>query len=434
MMGIKREQIETGVGAAAGPGPERMEETLDALVQGLPLLEYERIHELVRTVSELPATGKRLLLKKFTSGSEPEKALAYVVLAECGNKVADDLNALVFDTSQSHEVRVRANEILTELGNPIDRDVLEMSIARPQEISTRSPWQAARDLEGGKVEESARRLAELDAQTRAVILHRVARRDAQRALPLLDRLSGHDEDAALAVASVLTQFPVEQAVDLLVRLARSDSHAVQKAARRALHSMRTSGFDVPEEETRETLAAKREEAPPDDEGAAPVYKALVGELPGGRSAMVTVAREYPNGRLQVFTAAMAFWKRGLVGARYWLDMSKSRFRRDLDERAQSGLKMREASIEECRRLVARGIRVAREVGTPIPFDVQAGKHVLGDVMAEADRLEAAFVCSQCGTPLPEERVAQIKDAAPYDQLEVETRCQTCQQKSLKERP
>ena len=52
------------------------------------------------------------------------------------------------------------------------------------------------------------------------------------------------------------------------------------------------------------------------------------------------------------------------------------------------LQEREAPIEECRSLVARGLRVAREVGTPIPFDVQAGKHVLGDVMAAAAALSA----------------------------------------------
>lgn len=424
MMSAKK--LENGAAAATSSAPERMTEVFDAMAQGLPVLDYGHMKELAQSVADFPATGKRILLRKFVRGTEAEKALAYVALAEYGAKIVDDLNAVVFDVGQSTEVKGRATELLAELGNPIDRDVLDISIPNPDELAARSPWQAVRDAAAGKAKEAVRRLREMDSATRAVVIHRLAEKDVQKGLPLFQQLDLNDEPTAEAVVSALGQFPTQDAVDVLRRLADSESRSVQKSARKALHSMRTSGFDAPELEAAEEEApgieapAEKEEA-----GVPPLFNATIAEAGDGKYALVSVAREYPNGRLQVLTVALDFWKKGLRGARYWLDMGKSRYRRDLDERRKSGLALRDATVEECRKRVARGIRVAREVGTPIPFDIQAGKHVLGDVMAEAGKLTAAFVCTRCGEPLPDDVVARIKEAAPYDQVIVETRCEKC---------
>ena len=417
----RRRPGEPGAGAALGG----IGEVFDSLVRELPALDYAQLKELVQSVIDFPATGKRMLLKKFVAGSDPEKALARLALAEYGHKIVDDLNAVVFDVSQSDEVKVRANLLLTELGSPIDRDVLEISVRNADDLAAKSPWHALREAEAGSAAEAVQRLRGTEPKTRAVILHRLAEKDVKKALPLFQQLDLNDEPTAEAVVSALGQFPTQDGVQLLAKLAEAESRSIQKAARKALHSMRTSGFDVPEIETEEEAA--RAEVKPEKEEAQgpPLFDATVAETGDGKYALVSVAREYANGRLQVLTVAVDFWKKGLRGARYWLDMGKSRYRRNLDERRQSGLTLRGASIDECRKLVARGIRIAREVGTPIPFDIQAGKHLLGDVMAEATQLPAAFVCTKCGQPLPDERVARMKEAAPYDQVIVETRCEKC---------
>ena len=402
--------------------PDRMEDTFQQLVGGLPELDMRQVDSLVASMKLFPASGKRLMMKELVGGKAAAQALAYCTLRAFGDRAVDDLNAVVFNTSASPEAKVRADELLTELGSPIDRDVLEMGVEDPDALRALSPWEALRDLRAGKAEAALIRLRELPPDVCAVLMHCMAQADVDTALPLLDALC--DSSAgALAAVSALSQFGGAQSVDLLHRLGRSSDRALQKAARRALHTLRAAGIDVPEDQPEEPAA---DGSVGDDKAvkAPPVHKCVAVFSANRQAAIVNVARQYPNGRLQVLSAGIDFSKRGIRGARYWLDMSKSRFRKLLDER--SGAQPQEAiTLEEARRLVARGIRVARVVGTPIPFDLQTGKHVLGDVMAEAAQLETAFRCPVCNAALPEEQVKRIKDAAPYEQLVVETRCEAC---------
>ena len=411
----------------AGLAPDRMEEAFDALVAGLPALDFGQMDALVEATRHFPASGKRLLLAKFVEGDAAEQAVAYCALSGVGQAAADDLNALVFGPSRNDKTKVRADELHTELGSPIDPDVLATSVSDPEAVRAASPWQAARDLAAGEVESAFARLSALDPRTRAVVVHRVARADPARALPLLERACRGDTASEEAVVSALRQCPHEQAVNLLVRLAESPSRAVQKSARRALHSMRTSGFPVPEDVLRShpagEVAAADSERGEEKAEELPVHRSVAIFSRDRRLAVVNVARQYPNGRLQVLTAVVDFYKRGVRGARYYLDMSKSRFRRLLAE--SRPLRAQDLPIEECRRIVARGIRVAREVGTPIPFDLQTGKHVLGDVMAEAAAITEPYVCSACARALPTDVIRKIRDAAPYEQVAVETRCESC---------
>jgi len=416
---------------AGGLAPDRMGETFERLLADLPGLDLDRLFSLVEAARLFPASGRRLLLERFVKGPPAARALAYWVLAEVGSGVSDDLNALVFDASQSDETKVRADELLAEFGQAIDPDVLATSVSDPAAGRRNSPWQVARDLAAGDLDGALERLATLDAPTRAVVIHRLARSDAAAALPLFERLCEASPADAEAVVSAVSQCPHERAVGLLARLAEGPDRTVQKAARRALHSMRTSGFEVPDHLLRPRGEAPA--APPQREGRPearelPVYKCLAVFSKDRRLAAVNVAREYPNGRLQVLTAVVDFYKRGVRGARYYVDMSKSRFRRVLRE--SGAFRPEELPIEACRRLVARGIRVAREVGTPLPFDLQAGKHVLGDVMADVEAIEEPFRCSSCGGRLPAETIEQIRQAAAYEQVAVETRCEACRKDTI----
>jgi hypothetical protein len=435
-MSIKKDNVNPAGDALPSATPSRMDEAFQQVVDALPELEAARVAELVQTIKDFPASGKRTVIGKLAAGSAAEKALAYYVLLEYGTRIVDDLNALVFDGGRSAEVKVRADELLSELGSPIDRDVMESSVPDPDAIRAKSPWQALREWQQGHADGALKRLQALDGKARAVLLHRMAIKDVISAVPLFEKLASVDEDAAIAVISALDQRPAEQALPLLRNLCEADSRAVQKLARKALHDMGLSGMTAPEGEAvvaEETVAEEKDTLPrpaKEDTGALPLHKALVAQPGNGRYAYVAVAREYPNGRLQVFVAMLDFYKRGVRGVRYWVDMSKSRFRRLMDEVMTDPSKPHEATVEECLRLVGRGIRVAREVGTPIPFDIQAGKHMLGDIEAEAGKA-IPFPCAGCGQPLPNDMIARIKQAAAYEQIAVEILCDRCREAARK---
>ena len=78
--------------------------------------------------------------------------------------------------------------------------------------------------------------------------------------------------------------------------------------------------------------------------------------------------------------------------------------------------------------MARGVRVAREVGAPLPYDFGVGKSMLGDLDDTVVSIENSYICSACSRPLDEEAANKIRSAALYDNIPVETRCAECRGK------
>lgn len=412
----------------------KTEDVFENIIGQLPILEKAAIDELTDMLRLLPASGKRFLLDKLLTGKQAEKILAWQLLLEWGKPVIDDLNAIIFDGSQKDEAKILANELLADMDNPVDADVFDMSLRKPESKRNIPPWQAVRNMKKGDVQSAVKRLDDLQSDARAILIHRIAEIAPEDAMLIFEQFSSRDKETALAVVSALNQYPDIRAGRLLTSLADSEFRSVQKAARKALHSMRTSGMDAPEETEENEKTDAAPEAPDtqeEKESGLPLYKAMMAQPDDKTAALVVVARQYPNGRLQAITVGMDFYKSGIRGARYYLDLSKSRLKKMLSEGDLSRVTLNECSIDECRCAVARGIRVAREVKTPLPFDLQAGKHLLGNVIAEAESTEIVYPCSACGAELPEEQLKKISATASYPQLRVETRCEKCRGESSK---
>ena len=159
-----------------------------------------------------------------------------------------------------------------------------------------------------------------------------------------------------------------------------------------------------------------------------MHRAIASEPSPNGLILVTVARARPNGRLKVFSVLVDPWKRGIQQAGLRVDMSKSSFDRFLQSQSGAKLRMKETSLDECRKLVARGVRVAKEFGAPLPFDFGMGRALLGDLDAEIAAIENPFLCSACGKALDAETVEKIRTVAPYEHIPAETRCAECRAK------
>jgi len=398
-----------------------MERAFGELLASLPELDFGRLERLAADARSYPANSYPVLLEKLNGDDVCAGTLAFLVLRECGDaELKDRLGAAVFDVSLDDRAKVRANELLIELGAPVDADVLEMSVSNAAEIAGEFPSTILRALDAGDQAGAVEALRKLDERARAIVIHTLARRGLATALPLFDEILGGNETDTCAVASALGQAGDEAAAPVLTRLAESPSRGVQKTARRALYAMGVAVEEEPEAaeaagEAGEERAGTRE---------LPLHKSLSAWAPDRSMAVVAVAREYPNGRLKALITVLDFWRRGIFDARFRINMSRAEFRRHLRERFRSEITFENTPIEECLQLVARGLRVAREIGTPIPFDLQSGKDILGDMTAAEAAIANPFLCRECGAELDEDVIAAIKDAAGF-YMPVETRCAAC---------
>ena len=110
---------------------------------------------------------------------------------------------------------------------------------------------------------------------------------------------------------------------------------------------------------------------------------------------------------------------------------QSSFERFVGSQSSERMKLRQTSLEECRRTVARGLRVTKELGMPVPFDFGLGRPLLGDVERDVEAIGNPFQCVRCGAALDEETVAKIRELAPYDNMTPETRCAACRETPAK---
>ncbi len=405
-----------------------IETVFGELLGSLPELDFGKLGRLAADAKSYPANSYPVLLRELYGEDCGASALAFLILRECGDaELKGRLGAAVFDVSLGDRAKVCANELLTELGAPVDPDVLEMSVSNATEIAAGLPSAVLRRLDAGDQAGAIEALRELDQGARALLIHALSRRDLAGALPLLEEILGNDEADPRAVASALAQTGDEAAAPILRRLVELSSREVQKTARRALYAM---GGAVEEEPEAQAAGVAAEGEPAEERAGTrelPLHKSVSAWTSDRGMAVVAVAREYPNGRLKALIMILDFWRRGIADARFRINMSRAEFRRYLRERFRSEITFEDTPIEECLQLVARGLRVAREVGTPIPFDLQSGKDILGDLSAAEASIANAFLCRECGGELDEDTVAAIKDAAAFD-IPVETRCGECRRK------
>lgn len=402
-------------------GASPIEKIVSDLAESLPLLDSKMMAAAVAEVKEHPRASLKYLLEQFSHGTPIFRGLAARLVSEVGGSdVVDNLNAIIFDASQDPMVKVLANTLLARLDSPVDPDVFAMSVPDAAELEIKIPSRALTLLSNGDMKgalEHARMLAESD---RWLVMYCAAEKMGAKALPFLQALAQDNEANSIAAAGAIAQKQIQEGLPLLLEWQQSGSREFQKMIKRMLYDLRKDGMEIPEDKTQQAEPGSAPE--PEDE---PVFRAMISEPTPSGLALVTVARLRSNGRLKVFSVVLDYYKRGIQQAGLRLDMSRSSFERFVSGQARGQLKMREATLEECVRAVARGARVAKEFGMPLPFDFGVGRPVLGDVDSAMAEMEEPFLCSACGAALSAAAVERIRSAAPYENMPVETRCEKC---------
>lgn len=417
---------------AAAPQPAAQppfDRALAAFVAALPEFDKKLLDEVRSQAKERPRAALKRLFELF-SGSDPDaRAVAGRFLVTLGNAdVADNLNSLIFDGDVDAWTKVLANDVLIDLGAAVDPDVFAMSVPDAAEQSAKLPTHALKLLRSGDCAGAVAHARGLKPVERWMLMHRAVCEQKNAAIPFLRALAADGEPELIAALTCVAAERVPEGVPMLVEAQAAAGKDVQKLIKRLFFDLRTDGIEVPEEEKPRPapVAAAPAAAAVDGDEAMPVQRVVMSEPSSRGVLLVTVARQRPNGRLKVFSVIVDLWKRGIEQAALRPEMSKSSFDRFVEQQGgASKLKIKDSTIEDARRMVARGVRVARELGSPLPLDFGTGRAMLGDLDREVAALDCAFACSKCGKPLEPAAVARVRELAPYDNMQPETRCASC---------
>lgn len=399
-----------------------IERLINKITSSLPLLDKKALGDALTEVKVHPATSLHYLFDRFGDVKSPAHAVvAHVIARSGGADVVDNLNALIFDAAQDARVKVLANEILGMLGSPVDPDVFAMSVPDAEEIRRHLPWRALEMLADGDAAGAAAHAHTLEPTERYLLIHEAVARHPEACIEFLTAVAQQNSADASAVVGAVGSAGLAAGVPLLRDLQGSPDRTLQKLIKRTLFDLRKAGIEVPEEKPRAAAPGPAEVADSD----LPVYRTMMSDPTPRGLILVIVARSRANGRLRVFSVLVDLWKRGIEQAALRLDMSKSSFNRFLASQPGSRMHLREAPIEECRDMVARGVGVAKELAAPLPLDFSRGKPLLGDIESAVAAVENPFRCSSCDAPLDAETVRKIRDIAAYDNIPAETRCPDC---------
>jgi len=413
-------------GAPLNP-PKPMEQLVRRIIDSLPLLDKKAVAAALDEVKARPRSALHYLFDNISSTNSATRSIVGYLVARCGggSDVIDNLNAVIFDADQPDEIKVSANDILAELGSPVDPDVFAMSVPNAEELRATLRTHAMDMLARGDVEHAVAHARALEATDRYLLIHDAAARHPDCAVSFMKPLASDAPDNAMAVVNAIGSEALPDGVGLLKTLAESDDRTLQKLIKRTLFEMRKAGVEVPEEKPEPDAAPVRRSST----GEWSEFRCLLSEPTSGGLILSVMAWTNPKGRLRVFTVLLDPWKRGIERAAFRTGMSKSSFARFISSQSGSRMDLTETTADACLAAIARGLRVARELGTPVPLDFGLGKPFLGDIDREAERIEHPFTCSRCQAPLDAESIRRIRELAAYDNIPAETRCIACRSKT-----
>ena len=423
----KRKQLDQSEPTGRDRQLKKMERAIRSLASSLVELDPRHLDAAVKVAERYPGAACHRLFRLFGTSDPGLQAVLPLVLRRWAvPDVMDNLGALVFDETQDETLRLRAAALLGDLGQPIDTDVLEMSIPKAGELLANLAEAAWEKLRSAEPDEGAAVLASLPDAFRLVMVHRLAGEAGEDAISPLTAAAADDAAVAEAVAIELGRTGQAFGARLLQSLEEHPNRNVQKAARRSLFALKAAGVTLPEPPPK-----PKAEAPAAAEDAElPLHRSLVLEETRRQGVrLVVVARERPDGYLKVAFVVVDLYKSGIRNASCRLEMSKSAFRRRVETPDREGDEMRPVALEECQRLVARGLRVAQILGNSVPYEFQVGRDLLGDLGPMLAEFENPFLCEACGAALSENAVERIKELAAYEHIPVEPVCESCGKKA-----
>ena len=139
----------------------------------------------------------------------------------------------------------------------------------------------------------------------------------------------------------------------------------------------------------------------------PVYKCWISRPNGSRIAVGS--RIKPNGNYEMASMLVDEWKMGLKDGFGNHSLSKQQ----LDYYIGSG-DFREVNIEECKKLIKKGILIANDLGFSLPKEYERYKGIIGNMDDIAIR-GSLYKCFACGeNDLSEETASMIREVTLKD--------------------
>jgi len=139
----------------------------------------------------------------------------------------------------------------------------------------------------------------------------------------------------------------------------------------------------------------------------PIYKCWISNPKGSR--IVIISRIKTNGNFEIASMLVDEWKMGLKDGFGNYNLTKDQ----LDEYTGRG-DFREATIEECKNLIKRGIFIAKSLGFRLPKEYEQYSGIIGNMDSIAIN-GSLYKCYACGeNDLSEETASIIKEVTLKD--------------------
>ena len=168
-----------------------------------------------------------------------------------------------------------------------------------------------------------------------------------------------------------------------------------------------------------TIATSREVPQPDVK----FHTALVSDSERAGMVDLAIAWEKPDGRLKAMFLLLDFWKKGLESCFVDVDISKEDFQQRCANLGGRGAK--KISFDDARKLVKRGIYISETVGTPIPWDYQHWRSLLGDMSHVPNPNGSLYKCARCGGELTKPVIEVMKKHAQLEDAHFYMVCEKC---------
>lgn len=139
----------------------------------------------------------------------------------------------------------------------------------------------------------------------------------------------------------------------------------------------------------------------------PIYKCWISNPEGSRIAVIS--RIKPNGNFEIASMLIDEWKMGLKDGFGHYNLTKDKLDEYISQRD-----FREATIEECKKLIKRGIFISKSLGFRLPKEYERYNGIIGNIdsIAINGSLYKCYTCEE--NDLSEETVSKIKEVTLKD--------------------
>ncbi len=149
-----------------------------------------------------------------------------------------------------------------------------------------------------------------------------------------------------------------------------------------------------------------------DMEALPLYKVIKSKSAG--SYIIIVSRERTDEKLQFVSLLIDTWKMGLKDGYGSHKITKQNFQKKVLAELNRAGGFTEISLSEAHWAIKYGLRIAKEINTPVPLEFEEYKYILGD-MDDVKVEGSLYKCFKCGKgELSEDVVEMIKDVTRHD--------------------